>query len=392
MLSNISVKGTNRKIGGNQAEGQWVQKNVTVFSGETFTATGAQTFTISNYLPDNDYVYEVLLGSYNATTSTSGNASSWWVRNEYSKHAQIAGYVRTRTSSSTKSGHSMVLPVQQKNGTLTLNINVTSVGGSCGLYLYAYRRLGGLPCVLTINPTPSDASVTFSRGTVSGKKCTVMTGTTLTYTVSKSSYVSKSSTVTIGKTQTTNVTLSEVPYVVDQVLYESSTGGASTTLNIEVAGKYQVICIAGGGGGAYNSRFKGAAGGGSGSGFNCVLQLSAGDYQISVGSGGAKKSGSSTSSVEGTTGGDSRFGDCYSRGGQGGYVSVYQPEGGSGGAAPTITYTISSTTLNTAGNAGSIGTSSSTSGGAAVYSSYGKGGNADSNGNAGYVKVVYKGQ
>ena len=387
MLSNISVKGTSRKIGGNQAEGQWVQKNVTVFSGETFSATGAQTFTISNYLPDNDYVYEVLLGSYNATTSTSGNASSWWVRNEYSKHAQVAGYVRTRTSSSTKSGHSIVLPVQQKNGTLTLNINVTSVGGSCGLYLYAYRRLGGLPCVLTINPTPSDASVTFSRGTVSGKKCTVMTGTTLTYTVSKSGYISKSSTVTIGKTQTTNVTLSEIPYVVDQVLYESSTGGASTTLNIEAAGKYQVICIAGGGGGAKSSRTY--AGGGSGSGFNCVLQLSAGSYQISVGSGGAGKS--SSSGGEGDTGGDSQFGNSYSRGGQGGYTSAYNASGGSGGAAPTITYTISSTTLNTAGNEGSRGTSSA-SGGAAVYSSYGKGGNSGSAGNAGYVKVVYKGQ
>jgi hypothetical protein len=184
-------------------------------------------------------------------------------------------------------------------------------------------------------------------------------------------------------------------YTPNQVLYESSTGGASTTLNLLDDGKYQVICIAGGGGGAgysLSSISFGAAGGGSGSGFNCIFQLTAGNYAIAVGSGGAAKTNGTA-----TTGGDSRFGTCYARGGGGGKASLRDGEiAGSGGASPTLTYTRTTTTLNTAGNAGStVSNKNTASGGTAVYSTYGKGGNGKYNastaGTAGYVKVVYKG-
>ena len=251
---------------------------------------------------------------------------------------------------------------------------------------------------LTINPTPADATVTFSTGTVSGNSCTVADGTSVTYTVSKTGYASETATVTVTADQTINVTLSEGHYTPDQVLYESSTGGASTTLNLLDDGKYQVICIAGGGGGAdaspLTSGKTGSAGGGSGSGFDCVFQLTAGNYVIAVGSGGAAKTNGGTA----TTGGNSQFGTCYAYGGTGGVtkrnVSGVSTTAGSGGASPTLTYTRTATTLNTAGNNGSTGTSSA-NGGSAVYSTYGKGGNGKYNastaGNAGYVKVVYKG-
>ena len=238
---------------------------------------------------------------------------------------------------------------------------------------------------LTINPTPADATVTFSTGTVSGNSCTVADGTSVTYTVSKTGYASETEIVTVTADQTINVTLSTSHYTPGQVLYESSTGGASTTLNLLDNGKYQVICIAGGGGAAY-SVFKGAAGGGSGSGFDIIFQLTAGSYAVAVGSGGVGKSNGSAG-----TGGDSQFGTCYARGGGGGVSSTNTRTVGAGGAAPTVNYTISSTTLNTAGNAGNT----SGGGGAAVYSTYGKGGHTQNatayTGTAGYVKVVYKG-
>lgn len=255
---------------------------------------------------------------------------------------------------------------------------------------------------LTINPTPADATVTFSTGTVSGNSCTVTDGTSVTYTVSKTGYATQTATVTVTADQTINVTLSEGHYTPDQVLYESSTGGASTTLELLDGGKYQVICIAGGGGGAsttgkmFSSKRYYKASGGSGSGFDCVFQLSAGSYEVAVGAGGSgyfKNYGNGgPSSGTASDGNDSRFGTCYAHAGKGGNGTT----GGDGGAAPTLTYTRTTTTLNTAGNSGSGSTSSGTvSGGAAVYSSKGTGGSctdsAGNNGTDGYVKVVYKG-
>lgn len=201
------------------------------------------------------------------------------------------------------------------------------------------------------------------------------------------------------------------PYEPGTVIYESSTGGASATLYLE-EGLYQVICVAAGGGGAgsYRTAQGGAisAGGGSGSGFNCVFNLSTGNYAVAVGSGGAshaKNGGMNYSNQTGGTGGNSKFGTSYAYGGGGGSVeSNGGKTGGAAGNAPTLTYTRTSTTLNSAGNKGSTtsGTYDATaSGGTAVYGSHGKGGyagahkdsaNVEVAGNAGYIKVVYVGQ
>jgi hypothetical protein len=197
------------------------------------------------------------------------------------------------------------------------------------------------------------------------------------------------------------------PYEPGTVLYESSTGGASTTLSLE-EGLYRVICIAAGGGGATNgfdsvNNSTSAGSGGSGSGFNCVLSLSKGNYQVLVGSGG-----SNFIKTKGGTAGNgtnSRFGNCFSYAGKGGVAKDGWKTGvgGSGGTNPTIAYTVVSTVFNSAGNSGSGTTNGTVKGGAALYKSYGKGGNAKTThssggsyssdkGNSGYIKVVYIGQ
>lgn len=62
--------------------------------------------------------------------------------------------------------------------------------------------------VLTINPTPSDATVTFSTGTVSGNTCTVESGTTVSYTVSRIGYQTYTSEpIVITSDQTISVQL-----------------------------------------------------------------------------------------------------------------------------------------------------------------------------------------
>ena len=146
MVSDINVKGTNHKIGGTQADGQWVRKDVTVFSSTTWDSTGAKSYSVTNYLPDNNYIYEVIVCSYATTGATAGDTVAWWAMNQDSKCPQVMGYSRTRTASNTFSSGQGVLPVRQVNGTLTLKMNVTGIGasgtGNNGLYLRGYRRLG----------------------------------------------------------------------------------------------------------------------------------------------------------------------------------------------------------------------------------------------------------
>lgn len=218
MVSDINVKGTNHKIGGIQADGQWVRKDVTVFSGTKFTATGTPSYTVSNYLPDNIYTYEVIVCSYATTGSTANDTCTWWAGDIDVHFVQNMGYSRTRTASDTWSAGEGIIPVKQVNGVLTLKLSVTGIGssgtGNNGLYLRGYRRLGGTGIpptyyTLTINPTPADATVTFNKGTVVGKTCTVTAGTSVTYTVSKSGYKTKSATVTVTANQTLNVTLEQ---------------------------------------------------------------------------------------------------------------------------------------------------------------------------------------
>lgn len=66
--------------------------------------------------------------------------------------------------------------------------------------------------VLTIVPTPNDATVTFSTGTVSGNTCTVNIGTSVTYTVSKTGYTTASATVTVNADISIPVSLTEILY------------------------------------------------------------------------------------------------------------------------------------------------------------------------------------
>lgn len=62
--------------------------------------------------------------------------------------------------------------------------------------------------ILTINPTPADALVTFSTGYPrSGNSVAVTAGTSVTYTVSKSNYITQTGTVTVNNNRTINVVL-----------------------------------------------------------------------------------------------------------------------------------------------------------------------------------------
>ncbi len=262
---------------------------------------------------------------------------------------------------------------------------------------------------LIINTTPADAVVSFDVGKISGHKTKVEKGTVVNYTVSQDGYYSVSGSLEVTENKVIDVVLEQRYYNDGQVLWESGESGASANLNLLTTGRYQVICIAGGGGASERNhrpdsptiRKHWVGTGGSGSGFNCVFKLTKGIYAVNVGNIGVGYYTTGNDLVgKVNDGGNSRFGDCYAYGGGGGTCGVGPTvAAGAAGAAPTLAYTIVSIALNQAGNAGTTTTTwaSNVTGGASIYGSYGKGGDgvkdaAQVNGTAGYVKVVFLGR
>jgi len=188
-------------------------------------------------------------------------------------------------------------------------------------------------------------------------------------------------TVTIGSENIENIYLGEdllwtaesSPYTPDQVIFESSTPG-TYSVDILTTGKYEVICVGGGGGGVRwgngNILAYQYAGGGSGGYSNLIQTLVKDNYTVIIGGGGGWTSNGANYAG---TGGTSSFSDIVNAtGGQGGKRSSTC----SGGVGITQN-----------GNGGTPSTA-----GASVYNGYGKGGYGASNGSAGYVKIVYKGK
>lgn len=281
------------------------------------------------------------------------------------------------------------------------NIDAVYYGGSqIGEIYYGSQLVYSSGVRLIINTAPADATVTFSTGKILGHQTKVKKGTVVTYTVSKNGYYGTSGTVTVNSNQTINVSLEQKYYNDGQTIYESASGGASTTLNVQTSGRYRVICIAGGGGGAEKliKYWHNTASGGSGSGFDCVFQLLKGNYAVQVGNGGTGIYSTKDNPGKVGDGGNSRFGDSYAYGGGGGTSNHKSDQtAGAAGATPKLSYTVISSSLNRAGNPGTIATSGTIFGGASIYGSYGKGGDCQKNaslinGTAGYVKVIFLGK
>ena len=132
-------------IGGDIADGQWIRNNIDVFDGITLS-NGKRTYTVNNFLPEDDVPYEIIATSYGRTGSKSGNSATWWIddASEDVIGDPVMGYVNTRTASSMADAKGAIIVCTQRNGVITIPISVTSSAttGNCGLWLTAYRRVG----------------------------------------------------------------------------------------------------------------------------------------------------------------------------------------------------------------------------------------------------------
>lgn len=132
-------------IGGDIADGQWTRNNIDVFDQITLS-NGTRTYTVNNFLPEDDVPYEIIATSYGRTGSKSGNSATWWINDSLEDVIgdPVMGYVYTRTASSMADAKGAIIICTQRNGVITIPISVTSSAttGNCGLWLTAYRRVG----------------------------------------------------------------------------------------------------------------------------------------------------------------------------------------------------------------------------------------------------------
>lgn len=151
-IENISIGGSTQAIGGDEFDGQWVEDVLTLSSSFTLSPGATKTFSLSSYLPDDGYDYEVIFESTAQTSSTSGDyaevraCSGTGTSGFMSRLARI----RTRTANAQIGTVTFITPILNSDKNITIETYSGSVGtATLGLYARRYRRIG-------LNGTHSD--------------------------------------------------------------------------------------------------------------------------------------------------------------------------------------------------------------------------------------------
>lgn len=121
-------------------DGQWVYSASTLASGVAAPTTDAITYSLSSYLPNDGYKYEVLFTATATTGSTSGNVVRVSLLTDIILDDVFVCGGRTRTSSTTYCNGCISLPVGAGR-----YVNVGTYSGNTGtftLYARGYRRIG----------------------------------------------------------------------------------------------------------------------------------------------------------------------------------------------------------------------------------------------------------
>ena len=235
------------------------------------------------------------------------------------------------------------------------------------------------PVTFTINPTPADATVIINgeeRNTIE-----VMQLEEINWSVSCEGYYSQSDSFIIYED-----ILLEPKLDIEFNIWESSTPG-TYQVELKAEGKYQIILVGAGGGGAgYGTKRKSA--GGSGGYINGYFNLERGIYTFTVGKGGdgiySPDNGYLQAGAGTSTTIRSNTCNMTANAGGGGYIYQYGSgctiTPGSGGSVSSVPSGILvELVASQSGNSGNGTTSDSYTvmrGGESLYNGYGKGGDA----------------
>lgn len=139
VVSNFIPKQPFRAVDYNQVDGFPVFNNLTLVNG--FTESMEKTFDLSDYLPKDNYSYEVFVSGYGNTGTTSGNTLSISISTSLLNGNMQVFACRTRTASSVCSGGSCIVYVGADRK-MTVNNAGQASSGTSFIALRGYRRLG----------------------------------------------------------------------------------------------------------------------------------------------------------------------------------------------------------------------------------------------------------
>ena len=137
--NNLAVNGSEVVTGSNtRFDGQWVYTKSTLANGVAMTNSDAP-YSLSTYLPNDNYDYEVLF-AVNATSGTSSGNRIYITLNTDISTAVETAYAMPRSNSSVTAYGTCILAVGSGRS-VTVAANSTPKGN---YYLYAcgYRRIG----------------------------------------------------------------------------------------------------------------------------------------------------------------------------------------------------------------------------------------------------------
>lgn len=134
-LSNLSSTG--KKV----IDGQWVASTLTLASGVTYPTTTDTEYSLSTYLPDDSYDYDVIFSASTTTGTTSGNAMSVRFHTDILNIGyMIMANAITRTSFANYNSGTATVPIGSARKFI---INaVSSYVGTYSITLKGYRRIG----------------------------------------------------------------------------------------------------------------------------------------------------------------------------------------------------------------------------------------------------------
>jgi len=132
-LSNLSSTG--QKV----IDGQWVHSELIIEDNVTAGNTNV-TYSLSSYLPNDAYNYEVLFTGYAITTTTSGTSAELTLFTDIITSGVSVCFTYTRTSSRMEASGSVILPIGQARE--IIRGGDSSRTGTRYLIAKGYRRIG----------------------------------------------------------------------------------------------------------------------------------------------------------------------------------------------------------------------------------------------------------
>lgn len=128
-----------------RVDGQWTVKNTAIATTVTWDATShssTKNYSLSSYLPSDDYDYEVIIRANGTTASTSGKWISVGITSDIITTQSFVCRCRTRTASTQNTAGTIILPVGSARRISVAGTTDTSSDGTYDLRCLGYRRIG----------------------------------------------------------------------------------------------------------------------------------------------------------------------------------------------------------------------------------------------------------